>query len=214
LLFALLIFGSVAFMICYWFLTYRARVPTGSMMNAIIPGDHVIILRSFGQIERGEIVLFQFPDNSELPEFPKGEFYLCRVVGLPGETIELSGNIVHINGRPLDELRVMAQEDSYPESPLIEGATEGNGPYRVYYTQHSRDPEEEAPGTFATNSPFQIPNGHFFLLGDNRDSSFDSRWRGPVPREMIWGEGVIIYYSEAMTPDQSVRWGRMFKKVH
>lgn len=183
------------------------------MMNAIIPGDHVIILRSFGKIERGEIVLFQFPENPELPEFPKGEFYLSRIVGLPGETIEMRGNVVHINGRPLDELRVLAKEAD-PESPLIEGATDGTGPYRVYYTHDSRDPEEEAPGTLATNSPFQIPNDHFFLLGDNRDNSFDSRYRGPVPREMIWGEGVIIYYSKAMRPDESIRWERIFKRVN
>ena len=54
----------------------------------------------------------------------------------------------------------------------------------------------------------------FLLLGDNRDNSEDSRYRGPVPRELIWGEGAIIYYSEAETPDESIRWERMFKKVH
>lgn len=180
------------------------------MMNAIIPGDHVLILRSFGQIERGEIVLFQYPNSTEHSD--KSEYFLGRVVGLPGETIQMRANIIYINGNPLDELRVMAREDS--DDPLIEVSTEGNGPYRVFYTEYPKHPEARAGGDFGTNQPLKIPNDSFFLLGDNRDNSEDSRYRGPVPRELIWGEGVIIYYSEAMSPPKSIRWGRMFKKVH
>ena len=212
LLFALLIAGSVAFTIYYWFFTWRARVPSSSMMNTIIPGDHVVIQKSFGQIERGSIVLFQFPANPEFPD--NSEYRLSRVVGLPGETIQIRGNIIYINGRPLDELRVMAKEDSESLNPLIEVSTEGTGPYRVFYTEHIKYPEAGAPGYFGTNDPFQIPNDSFFVLGDNRDNSEDSRYRGAVPREFIWGEGVIIYYSEAETPDKSIRWGRIFKKAH
>ena len=212
MLFGLLIFASVAFMMCYWFLTYRARVPTVSMMNSIIPGDHVVILRSFGQIERGQIVLFQYPNSTEFAD--KSEFYLCRVIGLPGETIQIRGNVIYINGDPLDELRVMAREDADDDNPLIEVSTEGKGSYRVYYTVYPKHPEAEARGDFGTNQPFKIPDDSFFLLGDNRDNSEDSRYRGPVPSELIWGEGVIIYYSEAVTPDETVRWGRMFTKVN
>ena len=216
MLFVLLIVGSVAFMIYYWFFLWFARVPTGSMANTIIPGDRVVIQKSFGQIERGSIVLFQYPDNPEVADNlgyspPKGERYLGRVVGLPGETIQLRGNIIYINDRPLDEVRVIA-EDTGGVDPLIEISTEGKGPYRVFYAE-VRDPEYKAPGYFGTNVPFQIPKDSFFLLGDNRDNSEDSRYRGPVPRELIWGVASIIYYSEAETPDKSIRWERIGKKV-
>ena len=216
LLFVLLIVGSVALMIYYWFFLWFARVPTGSMANNIIPGDHVVIRKSFGQIERGSIVLFEFPDSPEVPDTqvpmpPKGERYLCRVVGLPGETIQLRGNILYINDRPLDEVRVIAT-DTGGDEPLIEISTEGKGPYRVFYAE-VKDPESEAPGIFGTNQPFKIPNDNYFLLGDNRDNSFDSRFRGPVPRELIWGKAWMIYLSEAETPDKSIRWERIGKKL-
>ena len=193
------------------------RVPTGSMMNTIIPGDHIVVQRSLGQIERGNIVLFQYPDDPEVTDSsgyspPKGERYLCRVVGLPGESIQLRGNIIYINDRPLDEVRVIAQDPGGVD-PLIEISTEGSGPYRVFYSEQFKDPESEAPGNFGTNQPFQIPNDNYFLLGDNRDNSFDSRFRGSVPRELIWGEASIIYYSEPETPGGGVRSERLFKRV-
>ena len=181
------------------------------MMNTIIPGDRVLIHRSFGQVKRGSIVLFQYPYN---PEFrSNSEYVLHRVVGLPGETIQLRGNVIYINGQPLDELRVSAK-DAGPDDPLVEISTEGKGPYRVFYTEPIEYPDAEARGFFATNSPFKIPNDSFFLLGDNRDNSEDSRYRGPVPREQIWGELALIYYSEAETPDGSIRWERIFKRVN
>ena len=217
LLVVVLIVGGVAFTIYYWFFLKMVRVPTGSMMNTIIPGDHIVVQKSLGQIERGSIVLFQYPDNPEVANSsgyspPKGERYLSRVVGLPGETIQLRGNIIYINDRPLDEVRVIAQ-DSGDVDPLIEISTEGSGAYRVFYSEQFKDPESEAPGNFGTKQPFRIPNDNYFLLGDNRDNSFDSRFRGPVPRELIWGEASIIYYSEAETPGSGVRSERLFKRV-
>lgn len=174
----------------------RVKVPTGAMMNTIIPGDHLLIHKSFGEIERGDIVVFQFPEDST--------YYLKRVVGLPGETIQLRGTTIFINERPLDEQRVKAEEGFSFESPLKEVATEGKGPYRVFYT-NAFDAPSSGGGDFGTNAPFKIPNDCFFLMGDNRDNSEDSRYRGPVPRELIWGKPSIIYYSDT--------WARVFKKV-
>lgn len=175
------------------------------MSNTIIPGDHLVINKLFGQIERGQIVMFHHAERSE--------YRLGRVVGLPGETIQVRGDIVFINERPLDEQRVKANDEYDLENPLKEVSTEGNGPYRVFYTQHPKNPDSEVAGDFGTNSPFKIPPETFFLMGDNRDNSEDSRYIGPVPREVIWGRPSIIYYSEAMTPDGGIRWERIFKKV-
>ena len=174
------------------------------MANTIIPGDRVVMNKLFGEIDRGQLVVFQYPDDST--------YYICRVIGLPGETIQVRGNMVYINERPLDEQRVLANS-AHPLDPLEETSTEGNGPYRVYYTEHSKDPPSYSTADFGVNSPFQIPNGTFFLMADNRDNSNDSRYRGPVPREFIWGRPTLIYYSEAETDDGSIRWERIFKKV-
>lgn len=72
------------------FFMWMVRVPTGSMLNTIVPGDHLVVNRSFGEIERGRIVVFQYPGDSA--------YYVARVVGLPGETIQLRGMSVYING--------------------------------------------------------------------------------------------------------------------
>ena len=203
MLFALLIVGGVAFMICYWFFLRFARVPGSSMANNIIPGDRVVMSKLLGQLERGQIVVFQYPNDST--------YYLSRVIGLPGETIQLRGHTVYINERPLEEQRVLANDADALE-PLKETSTEGNGPYRVFYTRHKD--ESAYAGDFGTSSPFKIANDTFFLMDDNRDNGEDSRYRGPVPRELIWGRLLLIYYSEAETPDGSIRWERVFKKVN
>ena len=203
-LIALLIIGGGAFTIYYWFFLRFARVPGSSMANTIIPGDRVVMNKLFGEIDRGQLVVFQYPDDST--------YYICRVIGLPGETIQVRANRVYINERSLDEERVLAN-DTDPHEPLKETSTEGNGPYRVYYTRDFRDNPSYSPADFGVNSSFKIPDNTFFLMADNRDNSNDSRYRGPVPREFIWGRVSLIYYSEAETPDGSIRWERIFKKV-
>jgi signal peptidase I len=173
------------------------------MMNTVLPGDRLVIQKSFGQIKRGAIVVFQFPGDPA--------HYLSRVIGLPGETIQVRGRTVYINDHPLQEQKVIAQEES-PYSPLKEISTEGNGPYRVFYTRPVEDWSSD-DSEFGTSTPFQIPNDNFFLMSDHRDNSQDSRFRGPVSRRLIWGEASIIYYSDATTSDGKVRWERMLSKV-
>jgi signal peptidase I len=205
-LFALLIIGSGAATIYYLFFMRMVRVPTGSMMNTIIPGDHLVIFKSFGRIERGRIIVFQYPNDST--------YVIARVIGLPGETIQLRERTVYINERALPEQRVMAKEyEQY--GPLQEVSSQGDGPYRVFY--EARSVEEESSyfdgAEFATQTPFRIPEDSYFVMGDHRDNSEDSRYRGAVPRKLIWGEASIIYYSEKMPPDKRIRWERVMKRV-
>lgn len=206
LLLAVLILSVVVVLVFRIFFVWPIRVPTSSMANTIIPGDHLIVHRSFGALKRGDIVVFQHTDSAE--------YYVARVIGLPGETIQVRGKTVSINGVALAEERVMVEPENL-DGPLIETSIEGSGPYRVYYTERPSGDDSIPPdddGEFGTTTPFKIPADNYFIMGDNRDNSNDSRFRGPVPRNLIWGKPSIIYSSIAV-PGGEVRTERIFKKL-
>jgi signal peptidase I len=203
-----LVIGAAGFLTLRFYLTRLIVVPTGAMLNTIVPGDHLVAYKLFHDPSRGDIVVYQQTKESER--------YVSRIVGLPGETIQLRGSSVFINGRILDEQRVTVESKEAAYDPLKEISSEGNGPYRVFYSKHlfeEQDRTEAADEEFGTTTPFQIPDNSYFLLGDNRDNSYDSRYRGPVPRELIWGKASIIYFSIKMPLQDEVRWERMFTKV-
>ncbi len=199
------------------FFLRMAAVPTASMANTIIPGDRILITKSFGKLERGELVVFQYDPKSpafrDRPHEDPATFHVARVVGLPGETIQMRGRTVYINERSLPEQKVIGR-DVDPREPLEELSTERSGPYRVFYSPRSADEQSAFPDDylFAGQTPFRIPADTYFVMGDNRDNSEDSRYRGPVPRELIWGKAVLVYYSASMKTDET-RWERVFKKI-
>jgi signal peptidase I len=195
------------------FLLQSFVIPTGSMEDTLLIGDHLLVdkisySRSLGfldglllpqrEIERGMIVTFKSPAEME-------KEYVKRVVGLPGESIKILDKKVYINGEPLDE------SYTYFKDPNIKNDYRDNFP------------------------EFDIPQGHYFCMGDNRDNSFDSRFWGPVPRDYIIGMPWRIYWSyhsstaEYMTPGlwhkikdigktilnffSRTRWERTIKKV-
>ena len=188
--------------------TYRFRVPTGAMMNTIVPGDYVLATKVRGDLRRGQIVTFRYPDDERT-------YFVARIIGLPNETIDVRGTSVYIDNRPLEEEKVMIQvDDAEMMNELKELSTEGTGPYRVFYdVAQDRTSEEQETATDMAAFPYQIPAGSYYLMGDNRDNSMDSRYRGPVPRELIYGQAQFIYYSVRMDRDE-VRWNRFYKKLH
>lgn len=201
LIIAGLILGAAFVFVYTTFFVRLVRVPTGAMLNTIVPGDRLVVHRLFGNISRGDLVAFQYPGDKA--------YYISRVIGLPGETIQLKGKHVYINNRALDEQRVLVDPGSYGKGPLRELSTEGNGPYRVFYPQRPFEEDEssvETLGDLGVDTPFQLPNDSYFVMGDNRNNSYDSRYRGAVPQNLIWGRPSQVYYSESM-PE------RTFKKV-
>ncbi len=184
------------------------KVPTGSMKNTILPGDRVAVNIVFRQIERGDIVIFKFPMDPSVQ-------FIQRVIGLPGESIRLRDKRVYINGNELSERRVSV-ERVLPDdpSPMKELSADGGGSYSVLYNK--ADPgdldlsDDLIP--YGIKEPFQIPEGSYFVMGDNRDNSLDSRFWGVVPRDSITGKAFLIYWSEDPL-DKKTRWDRTFSRL-
>ena len=146
--------------------------------------------------------------------------YIARVVGLPGETIEIRGRLVYINGTELPEQKALVMSDDVfgDSDHLEEISTEGFGAYKVFYAQPDEQSQQldDVPGSFAITTPFRIEEGEYFLLGDNRDNSEDSRFRGAVPRELIWGTASVVYWSSFRHPisqEEQVRSERLLSRV-
>jgi len=137
-------------------------IPSGSMLPTLRIGDYLLVNKLvylFRPIRRGDIIVFKFPQD-ETRDFIK------RVVGLPGETLEIRDRQVFIDGKPLHEPYAV-----YSEPPLLRSPT----PYHL--------------------APMVIPPGHLFMMGDNRDNSLDSRFWGLLEESKVVGEASMIYFS-------------------
>jgi signal peptidase I len=209
------------------FLVQPVEVPTGSMLNTIFVGDHVLVNRivygtpvrlapplPYGQIRRGEVVVFRHPTDPE-------NLYVKRVVGLPGETVEIYGTRVYVDGRELPEVRALVADPTTTQLEVVESTeTPPGATYTVYYSR-LRDLGDGGGletlasvdrGTFGVGRPFTIPEDHYFCLGDNRDNSLDSRFWGTVPREYVVGRAVAVYWSydtSAPSLADRFRWARI-----
>ncbi len=164
-------------------------------------------------IQRGDIIVFKYPGNKVRPEkdrsrtpplLPYQINYVKRVIGLPGEMVEFKNNQVFINGQLLPERRITGDADD-DQSALETTATSERKPDEKWDVYYSEDTMEEArtgksrgkPGyEFAVQGkPMQVPENSFFVMGDSRDNSEDSRYWGFVPRELVIGRAMFVYWS-------------------
>lgn len=140
------------------------KIPTGSMQDNLLIGDHLMVNKMLyhdggtalvpsRDVERGDVVVFKFPEEPERD-------FIKRVVGLPGETLQIGRRQVVVDGNPLPE----------DYTRFVHGGQPAMREYRV-------------------------PLGHYFVMGDNRDNSHDSRYWGSLPAENIKGKGLFIYWS-------------------
>jgi len=203
------LFLALAGTAVYFLVYYRVvSVPTGAMANTIIPGDRVLCVRGVGEIKRGDIMIFKLPTDPKV-------IYIKRVIGLPGEKIQVKGRRVFVNGKELSEERVLVRltDPQEPELPVVEVESKPqDARYRVFYDierSSGADEFEISPGVkYGEAEPYQIPQGHYFMLGDSRDNSMDSRYWGTVPRELIVGKALMIVNSTAKGNED-----RLFKRL-
>ncbi len=215
------------------FVVQAVKVPTGSMQNTITIGDHLLVNKFIfapgstplaflpqREIRRGDIVVFKYPGNPIEPwrdtpdELGNKQYitnYVKRVIGLPGDRIELRGASVIINGQPLPERVITAI--NHPDDPTTAGQEElaplttesnpppqGEGPYTVAYSPESRLGDDDLNPLpiyklFKGEKTIIVPPDSYFMMGDNRDNSLDSRYWGFVQRDLIIGRALFVYWS-------------------
>ncbi len=213
----------VTFLMALFFMTFVAQaaaVPTASMENTINVGDHFLINKFiFAQgphapflpqreIRRGDIVVFKYPSDKGTDDkiVQYQTLYIKRVIGLPGETVEVRGADVLINGQVIPEHRVVARDpemgnDHAALRDLTPTAAQGSEPYTVYYRPETISPARGghpyvSPGfSYGVHGPEKIPADSYFMMGDNRDNSADSRYFGFVKRDLIVGRAMFVIWS-------------------
>lgn len=206
------------------FILQAVTVPTGSMQNTILVGDYLLVNKFIftpggyelpflpqREIVRGDIIVFKYPGNKVHPEndssrklIPYQINYVKRVIGLPGETIEFRDNQVFINGQLLPEHRLIGDADdniSALDESEFEQRREGEN-YNVYYSKDTMDAVKAGQKLSrrgyefgVDGKPMVVPANSFFVMGDSRDNSEDSRYWGFVPRGLIIGRAMFVYWS-------------------
>jgi signal peptidase I len=188
------------FFVIRTFLVQAFTIPSGSMENTLRVGDYLmannaifgaqipftsIRVPAFRDPAFGDIVVFRPTYNDPIIDVVK------RVMGEPGDTIQMIDRVVHRNGIPLEEPYI---EPNYlPDEPMQRYGSNG-------YQWHLEVlPDTVDPATYAPSrdswGPLIVPPDHYVLLGDNRDQSLDSRYMGFIPRDVIRGKALFIYYS-------------------
>ncbi len=192
-------------------------VPTGSMKPTILEGDRVWVnklaydlkvpfttwrLANWSNPQRGDIVVFFSPHD--------GLRLVKRVIGLPGDTVELRGNELILNGQPV-AYQPIAEE-------LLRDLAPADRASRVFASEHLPGQTHAVAGTpslpgMRDLAPVRVPEGKYFMLGDNRDDSFDSRYWGPVARNQIVGRATAVVMSLDKQHYWRPRWQRFFTSL-
>lgn len=226
------------------FIVQAVKVPTGSMQNTITIGDHLLVNKFIfapgeslpflpqREIKHGDIIVFKYPGNPFDPKRddrpdnrPIFTNYVKRVIGLPGDRIRIKGNNVFVNGEVVPEHRIIAREINQ-KAPLKVDSDPQRKPgelYDVYYKPGSED-EDADYDAFQGKDEIVVPPDSYFVMGDNRNNSEDSRYWGFVPRDLVIGRAMFVYWSyDESAPDTGLtiignflintRWSRTGKLV-
>ena len=218
------------------FLFQPFNIPSGSMIPTLLIGDYLFVSKySYGysrysfpfspdlfsgrvwaaEPDRGDVVVFKLPRDNETD-------YIKRVIGLPGDEIQMVHGVLHINGKPVPKMRIDDYVVTDPSGrerrmPRFLETLPNGVSYPVL---------DLVQDGFGDNTEvYKVPERHFFMMGDNRDNSTDSRFLsevGFVPFENLVGKAQIIFFSldessrfyEFWDWPTSIRWPRLFQVVH
>jgi len=175
-------------------------IPSGSMLPTLQVHDYILVNKfayglrlpvtntkiiPVGEPKRGDVMVFKYPKNTN-------EDFIKRVVGLPGDHIAVRDNVVYVNGKRMG--RVLIGEARNQQAWRREYVEDLDGHKHLIYQMGPIDPlsgEQEIPTR--TQGEWTVPKGHYFVMGDNRDNSNDSRFWGTVPEDLIVGKAFYIW---------------------
>jgi signal peptidase I len=217
------------------FLYEPFNIPSGSMMPTLLEGDYLFVSKfsygysrhtiAFGmplfegrvlasEPERGDVVVFKLPSDPSTD-------YIKRLIGLPGDRVQMIEGILHINGEPAPRRRVedFVTTDRYGRPMRIDRYVETLPNGREHFILEQSD-----SGFYDNTDPFEVPEGHYFFMGDNRDRSQDSRVPGAVgfvPAENLVGRAEFLWFSldagtsfwEVWNWPTAIRFGRLFEGI-
>lgn len=208
------------------FIVQAVKVPTGSMQNTITIGDHLLVNKFIfapgtslpflpqRDIRRGDIIVFKYPGNPYDPRRddrpdnrPILTNYVKRVIGVPGDRIRIDGNDVIVNGQVVPEHHIVAL-DHNRKDPLEIKENPPRKPGEVYDVYYKPGPPDDAQDydAFQGKDEIVVPEASYFVMGDNRNNSEDSRYWGFVPRDLVIGRAMFVYWSyDESAPDTG--WG-------
>jgi len=208
-----ILLALVLFVVVRTFIIEAFKIPTSSMEKTLLVGDFLLVnkavygaeipgtgirLPALAEPERGEVIVFNPPHEPD-------KNYVKRVLGLPGDTLEMVDKRLLVNGRPSHE----------PYARYIDRRGDAVHPGMNWQSNHLIAGPADYHPSRDTWGPLVVPEARYFVLGDNRDNSEDSRYWGFVERESIRGRPWFIYYSFRPHDDvpapwlNSVRWGRI-----
>jgi signal peptidase I len=197
-----LIVAVVLALIIRTFLFQAFKIPSGSMLDTLLIGDHLLVNKfiygtefpfsdqrflTLRNPQRGDVIVFEFPGDMDKSYFERRDF-IKRVIGEPGDTIEIRAKKVFVNGTLYD-----IPQEVHKDSQLV--------------------PAIASPRDF--DGPLKVPAGEYFVMGDNRDFSYDSRFWGFVPRTNIKGLAFIKYWSWNSNGSllNKIRFGRIGRPI-
>ncbi len=202
------------------FLFEPFRIPTGSLEPTLDIGDFIVVNKFIyglrlpvisGKIinikepKRGDVVVFRHPTE------PMD--YIKRVIGLPGDHISYINKVLYVNGHEMtqtfEDYSVEKDSDGN-EMPVIEKEEDLAGVRHKIFLR--KDPSTLDASLLPAQSSWVVPEGNYFMMGDNRDDSFDSRYWGFVPERYLKGQAILVWFSWDNQAHR-VRWGRIGKRV-
>jgi signal peptidase I len=196
--FEALLFAAILALIIRTFVIQAFKIPSGSMEDTLLVGDHLMVNKFIygsqvpfmdGRIlpirdpQRGDIIVFEYPRDSDLSYFSRRDF-IKRIIGLPGDRVRMQDQVVYVNDQPF----VIPQ--AIHKGPI------GSADERIHNFKE-----------------VVVPAKNYFVMGDNRDRSSDSRFWGFVPEDKIKGLAFIKYWSWDSTTN-SVRWDRIGRLIN